>query len=120
MAFSEAQKVKIRTYLGWPAYATNATTLEGAIDLIGGLAEAQTEVEGVLAAIGTIEAEIESLHAIALASKVEESTLNPARYRDLRAAGRRECVRLAALMNADIRRDVFGAGGWHGGPTGWG
>lgn len=110
MAFSEAQKIKLRKLLGWPAYATADTTLESAIALIGANADAQAEVEAVLAKIAIIETEIEGLHSIALAQKVEESELNPNRYRDLRTAGRREVRQLSILLNTEVRRDVFGTG----------
>lgn len=109
MAFTTAQKVKIRKYLGWPAYAFYDTSLESTIEAVGAIPEGQAEVEVVLANLATIETEITNLHGIALAQKVEESALNPKRYEDLRAAGRREVIQLATLLNAlgSIRSDVF-------------
>lgn len=108
--FSNAQRIKIRKYLGWPAFRAASTVLESAIDAVGGDVDGQTEVEAVLTKLATIETEIDSLHSIALAKKVEESELNPDRYRDLRAAGRRECQQLAILLNTEVVRDAFSGG----------
>lgn len=110
--FTTAQRVAIRRYLGFPLYAVASTTLESAIDACGNDVDMQAAVVSVLAAIASIETEIASLHPIALADKVEESTLNRDRYRDLRAAGRRECGQLANMLGmAGPVRDVFGGGG---------
>jgi hypothetical protein len=114
MAFTEAQRVTVRRYLGRPPYATWDTMLEGSLQTIGALPDAQAAVEDVLANLATIESEIKQLHGIALASKVEESMLNPRRYEDLRGAGRREVQALAGLMGTEPVRDVFSPG-WAGG-----
>lgn len=114
MAFTGAERIKIRKLLGWPAYASFDTALESAMDAVGADTDGAAETRTVLSNIATIESEMLSLHGIALAHKVEESTLNENRYRDLRAAGRREVQQLSILLNAAIRRDVFG-GGWSGG-----
>lgn len=109
-----AQRIKVKKYLGWPAYAVGDSRLEGVLDLVGADVDAQAAVESVLANLASIETEMAALHPIALADKVEESTLNRDRYRDLRVAGRRECQQLAILLNTEIRRDAFSAG-WSGG-----
>lgn len=115
MAFTTAQQIKIRFYLGFAAWQTSDSTLESAMAQVGGIPAAQVEVELVLSKLVAIEAEIDGLHSIALADKVEESKLNPYRYQDLAQAGRREVRRLSVLFgNCPIRRDVFG-GGWSGG-----
>lgn len=115
MAFTSAERVKIRLYLGWPGTANWDSSLESAIDIASADADVTAEVQTILADIASIETEIRGLHGIALAEKVEESTLNPRRYPDLRAAGRREVKKLSAFLNdAEIRRDVF-ATGWTGG-----
>jgi hypothetical protein len=115
VAFTNAERVKIRIDLGWPGTSNWDSSLESAIDAAGADADITTEVQTVLARIDTIETEIAGLHGIALAEKVEESTLNPRRYSDLRTAGRREVKKLSAMLNnAEIRRDIF-ATGWAGG-----
>lgn len=119
MAFTGPERIKIRKYLGWPAFAATSTALESSIDTVGADADGVAEVRIVLANLASIETEIAGLHGIALAEKVEESTLNKDRYRDLRTAGRRECRQLSILLNAEIRRDAFGSG-WVGGPLGAG
>ncbi len=120
MAFSNSERVKIRKYLGYPSFRSTDTSLESAIDLVGADVDGSAEVRIVLVNLATIETEISGLHGIALAEKVEESTLNPRRYADLRTAGRRECRQLAILLHATIADDAFATGGWSGGPLGAG
>lgn len=116
MAFTNAQRVKIRKYLGWPAWRTSSTVLESAIDLVGADVDGQAEVVTHLANLATIETEINSLHSVAVAKRAEETELNPDRYRDLRAAGRRECQAIAIICNTDVVRDIFGGSGMVSGP----
>lgn len=115
MAFTNAERVKIRVFLGWPGTPNWDTSLESAIDLASNDTDVAAEVRAILANLATIETEMTGLHGLALASKVEESTLDPDRYRNLRTAGRREVRKLAAMLNnATVRRDVFSTG-WSGG-----
>jgi len=114
MSFTNAEKVQIRTYMGWPAFATSETILEGAMDLVGADVDGAAYVRAILVRIASIETEIAGLHPIALADKVEESSLNPDRYRDLRTAGRREVRALAICFRVTPIRDIFGIG-WPGG-----
>lgn len=116
MAFTTAQVVKIRKYLGWPVWRTASTEIESAITLAGADAAQQAEIESILVNLASIEVEIANLHSLALASKAEETELNPRRYADLRAAGRRECTQLASAFDCAIRADVFAAGGLISGP----
>jgi len=116
--FTTAQRVSIRRYMGFPLYAVASTTLESAIDACGDDVDMQAAVVSVLTNLASIETEIAALHAIALADKVEESTLNRDRYRDLRAAGRRECMQLATMLGlSGPARDAFGGGGGISGVT---
>ena len=119
MALTEAQKIKIRKYLGWPGYKTWSTKLESIFDLVDATASYQTEVELSLSNLATIETELLALHPLALAGKAEESTLNPNRYRDLCNAGARECNQLACLLGTDVERNVFSTG-FTGGSLGMG
>ncbi len=61
MAFNSAQKVKIRTYLGFALgfYDLN-TRLESMMDTVGADADAQTHVEGILAELLTVDAALAS------------------------------------------------------------
>ena len=118
--FTDANRIKIRKYLGWPAYRVTNTALESAIDECGSDVDAQAAVESVLTSIASVETEMAALHPIALAEKVEESTLNRNRYRDLRAAGRRECEQLAILLGTSVARDAFAGGGLTGVVLPWG
>ncbi|HEU4544362.1 MAG TPA: hypothetical protein VFR23_24740 [Jiangellaceae bacterium] len=61
MAFTAAQKVSIRTYLCFPLgfYDLN-TRLESMMDTVGGDANAQTHVEGLLTKLAAVETAIQS------------------------------------------------------------
>lgn len=57
MAFSDAQKVAIRRYLGYPlGYYQYNTALESMFDKIGAIAAEQAAVETILAELVTIDA----------------------------------------------------------------
>jgi hypothetical protein len=58
VAFTNAERVKIRIDLGWPGTSNWDSSLESAIDAAGADADITTEVQTVLARIDTIEAEI--------------------------------------------------------------
>lgn len=119
MAFTDAQKVKIREYCGFPAFATASTVLESAMDLVGANAAQQAEIETVLAAIAAVETEISGTLGHVVFEKAEEVTLDPDRDRNLRVRGRREVRRLCYMLSLDGPiRDVFAAG-WTGGMLGW-
>jgi len=119
VAFTEAQKVKIREYCGFPAFATASTVLESTMDLIGANASQQAEAEAVLAALAAVETEISSTLGHVEFEKAEEVTLDRDRDRNLRTRGRREVHRLCYMLGLDGPiRDVF-ATGWSGGVMGW-
>lgn len=119
MAFTDAQKVKIREYCGFPAFQTASTVLESAMDLVGANASQQAEVETVLAAIAAVEAEITSSLGHVEFEKAEEVTLDRDRDRNMRVRGRREVHRLCFMLGMDGPiRDVF-ATGWTGSVMGW-
>lgn len=116
MFITSAQKITVRTYLGWPPYASWDTTIESLLNIIDTDADMAAMLTSILTSIASVETEIAALHSLAVASKAEESVLNPDRYRDLRNAGRREVKRLAALLNLDgPKRDIFSTGST-GGP----
>lgn len=57
MAFTDAQKVSIRRYLGYPlGYYQLSTALESMMDKVGGVATEQSAVETILAELVTIDA----------------------------------------------------------------
>lgn len=114
MAFSEADKVTIRKYLGWPLYKSYDTTLESSMDFVGAVPEQQAMVTLSLASIAAIEVEMGGLPGLVSFSKVEDLTMNPERFRDLCALGRRECRTLGSYFNIVPVRDVFSSG-WGGG-----
>lgn len=119
MAFTTAQRAKIRFYCGYPLFAVGSTRLESAIDAVGADSALQAEAETTLAAIAAVETEISGTLGHVVFQKAEEVTLNQSRDRDLRIRGRREVRRLCAQLNlSGPLLDVFAAG-WAGGEMGW-
>lgn len=114
MSFTPAERVTIRKYLGWPAFATSETILEGGMDLVGADTDGAASVRTVLSNLATIETQMLQLHKVAIASGIDKAELNPDRYRDLRTAGRREVQSLAIHFRVRPIRDYFSTG-WTGG-----
>ena len=107
MAFSNAQRVMIRRYVGWHVYGTFDTTIESSITLAGSDADAQAAIVSILASITEIEAQIFTQHSIAKVASAEEAKLNELAYAQLRTAGRRESNNLANALNVSIKKDVW-------------
>lgn len=124
MAFTDAQKAQIRRYLGFPDVFRYANTrLESAMDVVGGRAEVQAQVEADLAAITAVEAKLTEALTSAGIKKVDEVEFFEAGQRKaLRDEGRRMCSRLSITMGVPLAADAFGDGGYTGddwmGPTG--
>lgn len=120
MAFTEAQKVKIRFYLGFPDVFRYANTrLESAIDVIGGRAETQTEVESVLARLVVIETAIESSLSTAGLKRAEDvewyqGGAAGTQIEGKRAEGKAYCSRLSIIFGIPLQGDAFGTGGYRG------
>src|SRR5688572_30254535 len=104
MAFTEAQKVKIRLYLGYPdTFQQNNTRLESAITVVGSRADTQTEVEGILASLATLETSLASSLSSAGLKRAEDvewyqSGSGSAVIDQKRSEGRRYCNRLSTLF----------------------
>ena len=112
MAFTEAQRVKIRLYLGWSArFHQFDSRLEQAMNAVDTLADTETEVEAILADLATIETELADAHGRLKAMKVGSIDLpGHKEIQALRSEGRRHVGRLAATLGVEVRHDAFGAG----------
>lgn len=124
MAFMDAQKAQIRRYLGFPDVFRYANTrLESAMDVVGGRAEVQAQVETDLAAIAAVESKLTEALTSAGIKKVDEVEFFEAGQRKaLRDEGRRMCGRLSITMGVPLAADAFGDTGYTGdswmGPSG--
>lgn len=120
MAFTEAQKVKLRVYLGYPdTYQQANTRLESAIDVIGGRAATQTEVESVLASLAAVETSLASSLSSAGLKRAEdvewyEGSSGSAAIDQKRSEGRRYCSRLSIIFGVPLAGDYFGSRGYEG------
>ncbi len=120
MAFTDAQKAKIRRYLGYPDVFRYANTrLESAIDVVGGRAEVQALVEADLAALDTIDAKLSSVASSQGGLKrIDDIEFYEGQaVSQIRSDGRRMAGRLSITFGVPIEGDVFGSGGYTG--DGW-
>jgi hypothetical protein len=117
MAWTEADRAILRSYLGFPALFLQADPrLELAMTSVLSLADHGTrpdnstelQIRGWLAQLATIEARLESLWDEAEALKVDELGVDPMRAMMLlRAEGRRLVGRIARALGTSPRYDVF-------------
>ena len=117
MAWSEADRATIRSYLGFPALFLQADPrLEAAMTAV--LAEAdhgtrpdnstELQIRGWLTQLAAIEARLESLWDEAEALQVDELGVDPMRAMVLlRSEGRRIVGRIARALGTAPRHDVF-------------
>lgn len=121
MAFTEAQKVKLRLYLGYPdTFQQNNTRLESAFTVIGGRAATQTEVESVLASLANIETTIVSSLTSAGLKSVGRGAVEWYQNAEIKAKrneGRAYCGRLSIIFGVPLAGDAFGTDGYRG--DGW-
>jgi hypothetical protein len=120
MAFTEAQKVKIRLFLGVPdVFQMNDARLESAINVIGTRADTQAEVVTLLANLATADAKVNSVLTAAGIKKVDEIEFFPAsvgssQVSEARAYGRLWASRLSIIFGFPLQGDAFGTQGYQG------
>ncbi|HEY1697978.1 MAG TPA: hypothetical protein VGG39_37720 [Polyangiaceae bacterium] len=117
MAWTEADRATIRSYLGFPALFLQADPrLEAAMTAVLAIADNGTrpdnstelQIRGWLAQLASIETRLESLWDEAEALKVDELGVDPMRAMVmLRAEGRRIVGRVARALGTSPRHDVF-------------
>ncbi len=111
MAFTETQRVAIRTWLGWSErfHQTNSA-LEQAMNAVEGVAEAQANVEVILTELDSIEVALKDARNRLKASKVGSIDLNKNEVPFLRSEGRRWVGKLARRFGVRVMGDPFSAG----------
>ncbi len=122
MAFTEAQRIKIRKYLGIPHVNQYLDPrLEGRMDLVGANAAAQAEAETILAAIIAAETKMVSSLDDAGLKRADEVEWYPGKNgagtAGLDAAkneARLYCSQLSNFFGVPIVNDAFGTGGYGG------
>lgn len=118
MAFTEAQRVKLRSFLGWPdVHQQYNPYLEGTFTTIGARPDTQARVESVITAIEAVETKLKAV-AISFAGlkRAEDIEWYPSGQAGgqidvLRSEGRRLVGQLSTIFGVEIKSDYFGAGG---------
>ena len=108
MALADAQKAKIRRYLGYPDVNRRSFPgMEGALQALS--AEGQTEVEDLLAKLANVEAILVASQDRQKVVKAEDVTLaGREEIRALWAEGNRYAQTLAFILDVPLRRRPFG------------
>lgn len=117
MAFTDAQKAKIRRYLGYPDVFRYANTrLESAIDVIGGRAEVQALVEADLTALDAVDTKLSSVASSQGGLKrIDDIEFYEGQaVSQIQSDGRRLVGRLSITFGVPVQGDVFGSGGYTG------
>ena len=118
MAFTESDRVKIRTYLCYPQLFLQADPrLESAISAVQSIADGGTRpddsaelyVKAIVTDLETVDTKLKALWGPALATRADDVSLDVPRARAMLCAeGRRLVNRLAAQLDTRPLRDVFG------------
>lgn len=118
MAFSEADRVKIRSYLGYAQIFLQADPrLESAMTAVQSIADGGTRpdnsaelyIKAIVVDLESVDTRLKSLHAPALATKADDVSLDVPRARAMLCAeGRRIVNRLSVQLDTRPQRDVFG------------
>jgi hypothetical protein len=119
MAFTNAEKTRLRRYLGFSElYRQVETRLESQLDALPtNNPDAETQVRALLAKVDAVDTKIQSAGLENLdAAKVKDVVLLGAeQLRALRAQGRMLIRQIAITFDLEPRRDYFDEGGAMGG-----
>lgn len=116
MPLLEAEKAKIRMYMGWsPRFFQEDVALEQAMSAVDNLPEVLTLIQngigdsppGVIAALEDVDAKLVAAHGRLKADNVGSIKLNRNEFRQLYREGKRLTSRLATLLGTDVIRDVW-------------
>ena len=123
MAFNEAQKVKIRLFLGFPdVFQDHNPRLESAFAVIGARADTQTEVETLLTNLAAADTKVNNLLSAAGIKKVDgpngveffPASSGTSSKTEARDYGRMWASRLSIIFGVPIQNDAFGGTGYRG------
>lgn len=120
MAFTEAQKVKLRQYLGYPdVYRDANPRLESAFSVIGERPDTQAAVEVILTSLAAVELSITAALSTAGLKRAEDIEWYQAgaagsQIEGRRSEGRAHCSRLSIMFGVPILCDAFGRSGYQG------
>lgn len=120
MALTSTQKASVRRYLGYPdVNRLMHHDLEGAMVAIS--AEGEVVVADLLAKLATLDTQLATKWTTQGIKRAEEVEFFEAGgITGLWMEGRRLVEQLAALLDVQIRRQIYGPGGGNCGPAGRG
>jgi hypothetical protein len=123
VAFTDAQRVKLRLYLGYPNINRHRDSrLESALDIVGDDAAAKAEVESIMASIVAVDTSLVASLGTAGLKRAEDiewyqagssSTVGP-EISSKWSEGRRHISRLSILFGVPIWGDYYGGRGYPG------
>lgn len=117
MAFTDAEKVKIRQYLGFSeAFHQINTRLESMMDDLANRSPAAVdEVRAILAKLATLDTQLDTSATSLEFKRAEDVEWNLGQWEQLVARGRYLIQRLAIMFEVDPAADYFGAATGGGG-----
>jgi hypothetical protein len=120
VALTEAQKADCRLYLGYARGRDLNPALEYRLDAGVLTAEEEARVGSTLVLLAALDAKLQgaALNNLDLERAEDVTFLGPAQLVALRAQGRMLVGRLAILLEVEVARDFFDAGGGTGGSMG--
>lgn len=108
MAFSGAEKVKIRMYTGWGnRFTASDDALEQALYTTENDPDVQAQVRELLVELARIDSAITAAESRLKASTVGSIDLNPMELDQLRGRGRQVVGRLCRAIGVEARGDAF-------------
>lgn len=109
MPFTEAERVKVRRYLGFSVVFNNSDPrLESAMTTVEAYADTVTEVQSVLTKLASVETRLEELQTFMEAHEADDAKVDPARgLYVLRSEGRRYVRVLETVFDTKKRVDAF-------------
>lgn len=112
MAFTEAEKTRIRMLTGWGSrFTLTETRLENAMDAVGGIAEDQAKIQAILTSLTTIDTQITSALETAGVTGVSSIKLDSDQgISHFKAEGRRLVEAIASILQVPIKKNYYGGG----------
>lgn len=120
MAFTEAQRVKIRLSLGYPdVFRASNPRLEDAIDVVGERPDTQAEIETILARIAAADTKVNNVLEQAGVKRVDEVEFfggsdGATSLDEVRSHGRMWVNRLSIAFGVPRANDIFSGRGYSG------
>jgi hypothetical protein len=123
MVFTNAERVAIRQYLGYPGVLLDHNSrLESAMDVIGADTDQAAAVRAIMASVVSTDTNITNAQTKAGLKRAEDiewyqQGSGGGQIDTLRSEGRKFCSRLSQIFGVGIANDYFGDSGYRG--DGW-